>query len=301
MKAVACALAVAAGAAGFWAEAGRAVRRLWEKPEPNVVTGNALAAGNDLDGALKAYEAAKVPEGGTAEAALALDRASLHLRRADPEAAPRALADSTKALQQGDASLKPLAAYDLGYALEQSGRPEDAVNAYAQALALDATDEDSKVNLELLLRDEQRKKKEPQSVGRPEEQKNQKQQGKEDKQIQRQGGQPKDDQAPKPGDEKKNDKAQASKEQKPDQGQQAQKPQEEPGKEQRPSGQEQPDPAEARNGNSRKAGPKDREKSLDRSEAQRLLDALQAGEKNLQVWRFTRKKQERRSDVEKDW
>ena len=300
MKAVACALAVAAGAAGFWAEAGRAVRRLWEKPEPNVTTGNALAAANDLDGALKAYEVAKVPEGGTAEAALALDRASLHLRRADPEAAPRALADSTKALQQGDAALKPLAAYDLGYALEQSGRPEDAVNAYAQALALDATDEDAKVNLELLLRDEQRKKKQPQSVGRPEEQKKQ-QQGKDDKQMQQEGGQPKDNQAPKPGDEKKSDKAQASKEQQePDQGQ-AQKPQEEPGKDQRPSGQEQPNPQEARNGNSPKAGTKDREKSLDRSESQRLLDALQAGEKNLQVWRFTRKKRERRSDVEKDW
>jgi tetratricopeptide (TPR) repeat protein len=300
MKAVACALAVAAGAAGLWAEAGRAVRRLWEKPEPNVTSGNALAAGNDLDGALKAYQAAKVPEGGSAEAALALDRASLHLRRGDPEAAPRALADSTKALQQGDAALKPLAAYDLGYALEQSGRPEDAVNAYAQALSLDATDEDAKVNLELLLRDEQRKKKQPQSVGRPEEQKKQQQQGKDDKEMQQQGGQPKDNEAPKPGDDKKNDKAQASKEQKqPDQGQ-AQKPQEEPGKEQRPSGQEQPNPDQARNGNSPKAGPKDREKSLDRSEAQRLLDALQAGEKNLQVWRFT-KKRERRSDVEKDW
>ena len=298
MRAIACALLVAAG---FWAGAGRAVRRLWEKPEPNVVTANALAAENDLDGALKAYEAAEVPEGGTADAALALDRASLQLRRADPEAAPRALADATKALQQGDASLKPLAAYDLGYALEQSGRPEDAVNAYAQALALDATDPDAKVNLELLLREEQRKKKEPRSVGSPEQQKNQKQQGKDDKQMQQQGGQPKDNQAPKPGEEKKNDKAQASKDQeRPEQGQ-AQKPQEEPGKEQRASGQQQLDPGQAESGNSPKAGTKDREKSLDRSEAQRLLDALQAGEKNLQVWRFTRKKRERRSDVEKDW
>jgi len=294
VKAIACALLIAAG---FWSQAGRAVRRLWEKPEPNVVTGNALAAENDLEGALKAYEAAKVPEGGTAEAALALDRASLNLRRADPEAAPRALADSTKALQQGDASLKPLAAYDLGYALEQSGRPEDAISAYAQALALDPADGDAKVNLELLLRDEQRKKKEPQSVGTPDEQKKQKQQGKDDKQMQQQGGQPKENQAPKAGDEKKNDKAEASKdEQKNDTGA-AQKAEEQQGKEQRPSGQEQPNPEQAQNGK----GTKDREKSLDRSEAQRLLDALQAGEKNLQVWRFTRKKPERRSDVEKDW
>ena len=118
MRAVACALLLAAG---FWADAGRAVRRLWEKPEPNVVSGNALSAEGDLDGALKAYEAAKVPEGGTADAALALDRASVLLRKGNTDAAPRALADSTKALQQGDASLKPLAAYDLGYALEPRG------------------------------------------------------------------------------------------------------------------------------------------------------------------------------------
>jgi len=298
MRAVACALLLAAG---FWADAGRAVRRLWEKPEPNVVSGNALSAEGDLDGALKAYEAAKVPEGGTADAALALDRASVLLRKGNTDAAPRALADSTKALQQGDASLKPLAAYDLGYALEQSGRPEDAVNAYAQALALDSADEDAKVNLELLLREEQRNKKQPQSVGRPEEKKDQKQQGKDDKQMQQQGGQPKEKQAPKPGDEKKNDEAQASKGQKQQDQGQPQKPQDEAGKEQRPSGEEQPSPEEARNGTARKVGTKDLEKSLDRSEAQRLLDALQAGEKNLQVWRFARKKRERRSDVEKDW
>jgi tetratricopeptide (TPR) repeat protein len=295
VRAVACALLVAAG---FWTQAGRAVRRLWEKPEPSVVTGNALAAGGDVDGALKAYERAKVPENSPADAALALDRASALLRRGDTDAAPRALADSTKALQQGDASVKPLAAYDLGYALEQSGKPEEAVNAYAQALALDPADRDAKVNLELLLKEEQRNQKQQQSVGRPDEQKNQKQQGKDDKQMQQQGGRPKDNQAPKPGDDKKNDKAQASKDQQKNDPGQAPKPEEQRGNEQRPSGQEQqPDPEQARNGK----GTKDREKSLDRSEAQRLLDALQAGEKNLQVWRFTQKKRERRSDVEKDW
>jgi Tetratricopeptide repeat len=293
VKAVACALLVAAG---FWTEAGRAVRRLWEKPESSVVAGNALAAGGDVDGALKAYERAKVPENSPADAALALDRASALLRRGDTDAAPRALADSTKALQQGDASVKPLAAYDLGYALEQSGKPGEAVNAYAQALALDPSDRDAKVNLELLLKEEQRNQKQQQSVGRPDEQKNQKQQGKDDKQMKQQGGQPKDNQAPKPGEEKKNEKAQASnngKEQQQDQ-------KADQGKEQRPSGQEQPDREQAQDGKATRAG-KEPEKSLDRSEAQRLLDALQAGEKNLQVWRFTRKKRERRSDVEKDW
>ncbi|MFL5373054.1 MAG: tetratricopeptide repeat protein [Myxococcales bacterium] len=293
MRAVACALLVAAG---FWTQAGRAVRRLWEKPEPSVVTGNALAASGDVDGAIKAYEGAKVPENSPADAALAFNRASALLRRGDTDAAPRALADSTKALQQGDASVKPLAAYDLGYALEQSGKPEEAVNAYAQALALDPTDRDAKVNLELLLKEEQRNKKQQQSVGRPDEQKNQKQQGKDDKQKKQQGGQPQDNQAPKPGEEKKNDKAQASKNGK----QQDQDQKGDQGKEQRSSAQEQPDREPTQDGKARRTG-KEPDKSLDRSEAQRLLDALQAGEKNLQVWRFTRKKRERQSDVEKDW
>src|SRR5256885_17260762 len=41
---------------------------------------------------------------------------------------------------------------------------------------------------------------------------------------------------------------------------------------------------------------------LDRSEAQRLLDALRASEKNLQTWRFAKKKADvrKRSDLEKD-
>jgi hypothetical protein len=42
---------------------------------------------------------------------------------------------------------------------------------------------------------------------------------------------------------------------------------------------------------------------VDRSEAQRLLDALRASEKQLQTWRFAKKKTDvrKRSDPEKDW
>src|SRR5207248_6202028 len=41
---------------------------------------------------------------------------------------------------------------------------------------------------------------------------------------------------------------------------------------------------------------------MERSEAQRLLDALGAGGENLQVWRFGQEKaKEPRHDVEKDW
>jgi len=42
---------------------------------------------------------------------------------------------------------------------------------------------------------------------------------------------------------------------------------------------------------------------VDRSEAERLLDALRADEKNLQPWRFAREKtkERQRRDAEKDW
>ncbi len=60
--------------------AGRALRRLVEKPEPNVAEGNARAAAGDVEGALNAYEKAEAPEHGPRAAALAHDRASALLR-----------------------------------------------------------------------------------------------------------------------------------------------------------------------------------------------------------------------------
>src|SRR5205814_9362394 len=56
--------------------ASRALRRLFEKPEPNVSEGNARAIHGDVEGALQAYEKAQAPETGPGAAALAHDRAS---------------------------------------------------------------------------------------------------------------------------------------------------------------------------------------------------------------------------------
>jgi tetratricopeptide (TPR) repeat protein len=263
--------------------AGRALRRLVEKPEPNVAEGNARAAAGDVDGALQAYEKAKVPDKGTKAAALAHDRASALLRSGDARVAPQAVQEANRALSEGDAGLKAIAAYDLGYALEQSGRPDEAIAAYSRALQLDPEDRDSKVNLELLLREEQRKQKQPHPMGKPEEKKEpqagkdatQKQQGpdQQEKGQQKQAGQ----------DQPRNQQGQQQAGDAQQQGQASQQPQ--------------PD----------KAGEKKElqaagNRPMDRSEAQRLLDALRAGEKNLQVWRFGKQKaKDRRTDVEKDW
>ena len=263
--------------------AGRALRKLVEKPEPNVAEGNARASAGDVEGALQSYEKAKVPEHGTNAAALAHDRASALLRAGDARLAPQAVQEANRAIGEGDAKLKAMGAYDLGYALEQAGRPDQAIAAYTRALQLDPDDRDAKVNLELLLRQEERKQSLPRPMGKPEEKKEpqagkdggQKQQGpdRQQKDQQKQAGQ----------DQPKQD---ASQEQAGDAQQQG-----------RASQQPQPD----------KAGEKKElqaagNRPMDRSEAQRLLDALRAGEKNLQAWRFGKQKaKERRTDVEKDW
>lgn len=262
---------------------GRALRRLVEKPEPNVAEGNARAASGDVDGALQAYEKARVPEHGTKAAALAHDRASALLRSGDARVAPQAVQEANRALSEGDAKLKATGAYDLGYALEQSGRPDEAIAAYARALQLDPEDRDAKVNLELLLREEQRKQKQPHPMGKPEEKK-EPQAGKDAAQKQ-----------PGPDEQQKGQQKQAGQDQpRKQEGQQQTGDAQQQGQ---ASQQPQPD----------KAGEKKElqaagNRPMDRSEAQRLLDALRAGEKNLQVWRFGKQKaKERRTDVEKDW
>jgi len=265
--------------------AARALRRLIEKPEPNVVDGNARAIQGNLEGALQAYEKAQVPGAGPQAGALAHDRASALLRAGDAKLAPQAVQEANRALTEGDAPLKAMGAYDLGYALEQSGRPEDAIAAYARALQLDPTDRDSKVNLELLLREEQRKQKQPNPAGKPDEKK-QPQAGKDDQKQPGQQEQQKDQQKQAGQEQDKNQQGQKQQAGKDEQQQQGQAPQQ----------QQQDKPGEKKE--LQAAG----NRPMDRSEAQRLLDALRAGEKNLQVWRFGKQKaKERRTDVEKDW
>jgi tetratricopeptide (TPR) repeat protein len=265
---------------------GSAVRKLYEKPEPHVVEGNARAAHGDADGALMEYERAQVPEHGPQAAALAHDKASALLRAGDAQLAARAIAEANHALAEGDPQLKAKAAYDLGYALEQSGRPDDAIAAYARALEYDPSDRDAKVNLELLLREEQRKKRQPQASGQKESEK---------KQPAKSEARPPPSQA---------DKAGPSGQQRAP-AQQSAEPRKNPSASDRAKDERgEPSQGDPRLGNQgenkelQAAG----NRPMDRSESQRLLDALRAGEKNLQVWRFGKQRsKERRLDVEKDW
>lgn len=245
-----------------------ALSRLYQREDEDVARGNALAAQGDPDGALREYDKARArrPD----DPRIAYDRASVLLKM-DPRAAPVAAAEASQALQNGDAALKPKAAYQLALATEAMGQAEDAIRQYGAALALDPDDVDSKVNLELLLRTQEQRRQSP--AGQPKENKPAQQGGQEKPQPQQGDASKKQDQA-RPEDP-------GAAQQKPDPQQQSQ--------EQRPQA---PRPDTARP-----------DKPVDRSEAQRLLDALRASEKQLQTWRFAKKKtdQRKRSEPEKDW
>ena len=160
------------------------------------------------------------------------------------------------------------------------GHAEEAVRHYGAALALDPMDTDSKVNLELLLRTQQERRQNP-------------------------AGQPRPDQPPRQGDQPKPEPQKGEAPQKRDQS----RP-EDPGERQKQSdAQQRQDDSAQQEGRKEpepqpQTGPRAaQDKPVDRSEAQRLLDALRTSEKNLEIWRFAKKKTEarKRSDPEKDW
>jgi Ca-activated chloride channel family protein len=262
---------------GVWQGIASAARRLFEKEDPTAADGNALEAQHDHEGALKKYDAlaGRLPEGSAAQQELQLDRSSALLGFASPEMAPKAAQAAGAALRSNDRSLKAKAAYNSAIASEQLGKPEDAIRMYQEALRLDPDDADAKVNLELLLKTDE--KTQPSKMpGDPKDQKQQQNaQDQQQKNQQDRKGEQQKNQEPQDGDRKDDKERQAQ--QKPERGQ------------------DQP-----RQANEKQQPRPDR---VDRSEAERLLDALRDGEKNLQAWRFAKEKRKdvRRSEAEKDW
>jgi hypothetical protein len=273
---------LAARAAGSLKDA---ALRLFRAPEPHAEAGNEKAAKGDVAGALAELQSAeaqaKSPE---AKAALAFDR-SAALLRGPKEGAPAALEQALEAERSTSRPLQAKSAYHAALALEAGGKKEEAIAAYARTLALDAQDEDAKVNLELLLLEQRRQRQQDQKQDQQKQRQQAKQEprGEGSSQPPQQG--PKEAPKEAPKETSKNRPAPGRKDE-PQPQQPAEQPREQTSG--RPS-----DPQQ-----SQQPGPQ-----LGRSDAQRLLDAAKAGEKNLQTWRFNKPKQEnrRRPQAEKDW
>jgi Ca-activated chloride channel family protein len=253
-----------------------AFERLYTKEDPDIAAGNELNAQGDPENALKAYDRAKKRLGD--DPRLQYDRANT-LLKLGAESAPEAASEAGAAFEHGDKDLKPRAAFDMALADEAMGLTDEAIKAYEKTLQLDPDDEDAKVNLELLLKTEERKKQQ-QSQQQEQQKKQQNPQDQKDKQQQQsKNGQDKEQQQKQPQDQGKD---------KQEQQKQAQ---------QNPEGQPKAEPQE------KKQQQAEADKPVDRSEAERLLDALRAGEKNLQTWRFAKDKRKNlaRGESEKDW
>ncbi len=268
---------------GFFARMGKSLRDiargLYERDDGDVALGNVLLAQHDPEGALREYDKARarLPD----DPAVAFDRAAA-LLKLDPSKAGEAAGEAGRALQGTNAALKPKAAYQLALATESMGQPDEAVRQYGAALALDPDDVDSKVNLELLLRTQRQRRQNP--VGKPSEDQP-RQQGAQQKPEPQKGDAPRKQEQSAP--------QKASPGQQPDP-QQKDDPQGHAAQQQGQNPEQKPQAATPETGS---------EKPLDRTEAQRLLDALRTSEKNLETWRFAKKKTEvrKRSDPEKDW
>ncbi len=186
-------------------------------------------------------------------------------------------------------SLKERDLYNLGNALAQLGDTKGAITAYRKALVLEPRDEAARHNLEVLLR----KLPPPKSQsgdggtdgGRPD---GGPQDGGSDG-GQGDGGQSGD------GGTQRGDGGQADGGSRAEQRQGAEQ---DGGMDagQRPDEPDAgtPEPERLRDGGVGRAG------GFDRSEAERLLDAMRQNERNLQLWRFQQKKRQRKPD-EKDW
>jgi tetratricopeptide (TPR) repeat protein len=143
---VALLLAAAAVLSGA-APAAPAGPSLFSAEERNVREGNERLLAGDPGSALLRYEAAERAVGSRPE--LDFDRGNALSRAGRPEEARAAWA---RAAARAPAPLASRAQQNTGTALASAGDGEGAVAALSEALRLDPTNEDARVNLEILLR-----------------------------------------------------------------------------------------------------------------------------------------------------
>ena len=256
------------------------------REQPDVRAGNERLLQGDPAGALERYATAERAVGPRPE--LDYDR-GIALARQGRTA--DALAALRRAAERGDGALASRALQNAAGALDATGDREGAIRALADALARDPSNEDARFNLEVLLR---RRSEERRSGGaRDEPERRDAKAGQRDEPEAKRGGSP-DERGDRDGAPERPERQDASKSGAPGAGERAH--------EQDARGTKQGEAA-AREEERRQGGEAERSAAgepTSRQDAERLLDAVRARERQLPpgAWR---RREARRRDVEKDW
>lgn len=235
----------------------------FEREEENVRAGNARLREGDPAGALERYDAAERAVGPRPEIDFDRGHAALRAGRlAEAEALFR------RAARAAPPALASRALQNVGNALAAAGDREGAARAFGDALLADPSNEDARWDLEVLLRERERRYPPPPQAASPG-----------SRQATPQGGP--GPQAPPPAARQ------------PDRGGAPAAPD-------RTSAAGEPTDGEARAGAAAEAARGGAPRALSRQDAEALLDALRAGERNMPLFGRERK-QPRRRDGAKDW
>lgn len=253
------------------------------REQPDVREGNERLLQGDPSGALERYQAAERAVGQRPE--LDYDRGLALLRQGKTA---EGLAALRRAAERGDGPLASRALQNAGGALDAAGDRDGAIRAFGDALARDPSNEDARFNLEVLLRRRAQERKSGGSKDEPE--KREAKAGQKEEEQAKSGGSPDDRGDRKGGPERPQPNPSKSD---PREGKGA--PKERSGKDAGGA----PDDArsERKEGD---AGSAPSGAPSSKQDAERLLDAMRARERNLPPGAWQRR-ETRRRDVEKDW
>jgi tetratricopeptide (TPR) repeat protein len=202
-----------------------------------------------------------------------------------------------RVLSTTDDGLKARAWFDLGVNEAKAGRLDGAIDAFRRSLELVPGDLDARYDLEwaLMAKKQQEQQKKDQKDGdKSDDQKpdGDKSEDKQDAADQKQDPSKQGEQKP---DEQKAGGSDGSKKDEPQQGKEGAGQQPQPGEEPKSGEQPQAGGAEA----SKNQPPP---KPMNAQKAAAVLDALQGGEKSLQMWRFQKQTEKQKGgDVAQDW
>jgi Ca-activated chloride channel homolog len=262
--------------------------------QKDVREGNEQLTGGDPAAALRRYDAAEKAVGPRAEIDYDRGDALYRLgRHAEARDAWR------RALDRGAGRLGTRALQNVGNALAAMGDRDGAIAAYTEALRADPSNEDARFDLEVLLRRKDAGKGAPKDPGQGGGRK-----GKPEERQQGQGAEPK----PKPDPQQGQGGAKQQQSQEAQQGPERRESRPEPERQGQQQAQAQPSPdgrprdAGRSDGTAREGDAQDgRPAPLSRQEAEKLLDALRARERNMPIAPGRARKEGRSADAAKDW